>query len=49
MCPTQQTVLLLYAHLVHCHTNFLTCYQLLLLVCNFYFKHCIFKITQQLI
>lgn len=44
----QQTVLL-YAHLICCHANFLTCYQLLLFVCTFYLKYLIFKITQQLI
>jgi len=35
MCPTQQTVLLLNAHLVHCHIKFLTCYQLLFLFATF--------------
>lgn len=38
----QQTVLL-YAHLICCHANFLTCYQLLSLVCNFSLKYLIFK------
>lgn len=38
MCPTQQTALLLYAHVIRCHTDPLSRYQLLLLVCHFYFN-----------
>lgn len=36
MYPTQLTVLLLYVYLVYCLSNFLSCYQLLLLLCYFY-------------